>query len=150
MKSASDQPGSYKIEWWIYWKYIYTHLPLVCGHEYLSLFTLIWSHLCILPLFFFLYIRSNTVSQGMSYQFHKIIYVYWPIMHLQGSPTSIKKRSASCWNTIDVACNGMFLIIISAQTGYFMDVVCWYDLHMHCIYITPNLTQNASPALKLF
>lgn len=32
MKGVSDQPGSYKIEWWIYWKYIYTHLPLVCGH----------------------------------------------------------------------------------------------------------------------
>lgn len=51
MKSASDQPGSYKIEWWIYWKYIYTHLPSVCGHEYLSLSLLSSDRICASYLF---------------------------------------------------------------------------------------------------
>lgn len=60
MKSASDQPGSYKIEWWIYWKYIYTHLPSVCGHEYLSLSLLSSDRIC--ASYLFLYIRSNSVS----------------------------------------------------------------------------------------
>ncbi len=53
MKGVSDQPGSYKIERWIYWKYIYTHLPLVCGHEYLSFSLLSSDRICAsyLPLF---------------------------------------------------------------------------------------------------
>jgi len=110
--------------------------PLALGvwaWVFLSLFTLIWSHLCTLPLFFFLYIRSNTVYHGMSYQFHKIIDVYWPIMNLQGSPTSIKKSVQAAgisWMWHIMAC---FLIIISAQTGYFMDVGCLLIRFAHAL-----------------